>query len=168
MAEDSEPTFLVDMSNRPIFVLIRGRANFHNCSPLKRFFQKMLEDGIVDFRLDFTDCLGMDSTFLGILAGAAIDAGRVNPAGEIQLTGLTDRNLDLVKNLGLHRIATLIEESLVGDAQNSGDVVGLETEKQSEAQQKEMLIDAHEDLGKIDKSNQSKFQDLLTILKNEE
>ena len=128
MTKDSEPTFLVDVTSKPIFVLIKGHANFHNCSPLKTFFRIMLENRIVEFRLDFTDCLGMDSTFLGILAGAAIDTRQLSPPGEIQLIGLTDRNLDLIKNLGLPRIVTLIETPLSADAQDTIDLVGLEKE----------------------------------------
>ncbi|MCZ6672136.1 MAG: STAS domain-containing protein, partial [Verrucomicrobia bacterium] len=76
MAEDTEPTFQVDVSSRPILVLIKGRANFLNCSPLRTFFQKMFEEGQTELLLNFSDCSGMDSTFLGILAGAAIEARR--------------------------------------------------------------------------------------------
>lgn len=168
MVEDTEPTFQVDVSGSPILVLIHGRANFLNCSPLRTFFRKMFEEGERDFRLDFSDCSGMDSTFLGILAGAAIEAKGSSPPGEIQLSGLSDRNLELVNNLGLHRIVTLVEDSPSGSSSTAGKATELAAEEQTEEQKKAMLVGAHEDLVKIDKDNLSKFQDLLTFLKNED
>ena len=168
MAEDTEPTFRVDVSSRPILIHIHGRANFLNCSPLRTFFRTMADKGLRDFLLDFTDCQGMDSTFLGILAGVAIEARRGNSNGSIQLSGLDARNLELVNNLGLHRIVTIVETSAVDSALDSPEAEGLSEEVQTEEQKKEMLIGAHEDLVKIDNTNLERFQDLLTFLKNEE
>ena len=72
MADETNPTFMVDVSGRPITVILHGRANFLNCSPLRTFLRKMFDQGERVFLLDFSDCTGMDSTFLGILAGAAL------------------------------------------------------------------------------------------------
>ena len=168
MAEDTEPTFQVDVSSRPILVHICGRANFLNCSPLRTFFRKMVAEGNYDFSLDFKHCEGMDSTFLGILAGLAIDTQRSDPKGSVALTGLGERNLELVKNLGLHRIVDIVENTNDQTSKPSEEVERLTQESQTEDEKKEMLIGAHEDLVKIDESNLAKFQDLLTFLKNEE
>jgi len=168
MAEDTEPTFQVDVSSRPIVVHICGRANFLNCSPLRTFFRTMVDKGHDNFLLDFTHCGGMDSTFLGILAGVAIEIRRGDPKGTITLAGLAERNLELVKNLGLHRIVSIVEELAEEKTEESGNTEGLAEEVQTEEEKKEMLIGAHEDLVKIDETNLGKFQDLLTFLKNEE
>jgi anti-sigma B factor antagonist len=168
MAEDTDPTFMVDVSSRPMLVHICGRANFLNCSPLRTFFRTMVDKGQGDFLLDFTDCKGMDSTFLGILAGVAIEARRGNSTGSVQLTGLDDRNLELVNNLGLHRIVTIVDSASGESAPFAVEAEGLPEEAQTEEQKKQMLIGAHEDLVKIDSANLDKFQDLLTFLKNEE
>jgi anti-sigma B factor antagonist len=165
MPEDTEPTFVVDVSSRPILVVIHGRANFLNCSPLRTFFRRMFDKGERQFLLDFSDCAGMDSTFLGILAGTALEAKREIPPGEVQLVGLNNRNLELVKNLGLQRIVTIVENS---DRECDSTSTGLLSEEQTEEQKKHMLIEAHEDLVKMDEENLNKFEDLLTFLKNEE
>ncbi|MCZ6675015.1 MAG: anti-sigma factor antagonist, partial [Verrucomicrobia bacterium] len=87
---------------------------------------------------------------------------------EIQLMGLSDRNLELVKNLGLQRLVNLVE-TLPDEATSTGSKAeGLNTEEQTEDQKKKMLIGAHENLVKIDDENLSKFQDLLRFLKNED
>ena len=165
MAEDTEPTFVVDVSRRPMLVIIHGRANFLNCSPLKTFFRKMFDKGEREFLLDFSKCTGMDSTFLGILAGTALEARRETPQGEVQLAGLDQRNLELVNNLGLRRIVTIIEDN-VKESDNAS--TGLSGEVQTEEEKKEMLIESHEDLVKLDEANLNKFEDLLTFLKNED
>lgn len=165
MADESRPTFMVDVSGHPKTVIIHGRANFLNCSPLRTFFRKMFDQGEREFLLDFSDCTGMDSTFLGIMAGTALEAQRTNPKGELQLSGLDDRNLELVKNLGLQRIVTILSKSVSVDEY---DAKGLVNEAQTEEQKKEMLIGAHEDLVKVDDSNLNKFEDLLTFLRNED
>ncbi len=165
MADESRPTFMVDVSGHPQKVIIHGRANFLNCSPLRTFFRKMFDHGEREFLLDFSDCTGMDSTFLGILAGAALEVQRASPKGELQLSGLDDRNLELVKNLGLQRIVTILSKSVAVDELDAKGLVG---EIQTEEQKKEMLIGAHEDLVKVDDSNLNKFEDLLTFLRNED
>ena len=165
MADETNPTFMVDVSGRPITVILHGRANFLNCSPLRTFLRKMFDQGERVFLLDFSDCTGMDSTFLGILAGAALEARWTEPKGELQLTGLDDRNLELVKNLGLQRIVTILDKPVSTD---DSAAKGLSGEVQAEEQKKEMLIGAHENLVKVDDANLNKFQDLLTFLRNED
>jgi anti-anti-sigma regulatory factor len=165
MVEDTEPTFVVDVSRRPMLVIIHGRANFLNCSPLKTFFRKMFDKGEREFLLDFSKCTGMDSTFLGILAGTALEARRETPQGEVQLAGLDQRNLELVNNLGLRRIVTIAEDNL---KESDNTSTGLSGEVQTEEEKKEMLIESHEDLVKLDEANLNKFEDLLTFLKNED
>lgn len=165
MAEDTEPTFVVDVLRRPMLVIIHGRANFLNCSPLKTFFRKMFDKGEREFLLDFSKCTGMDSTFLGILAGTALEARRETPQGEVQLAGLDQRNLELVNNLGLRRIVTIAEDNL---KESDNTSTGLSGEVQTEEEKKEMLIESHEDLVKLDEANLNKFEDLLTFLKNED
>ena len=125
----------------------------------------MFDKGEREFLLDFSKCTGMDSTFLGILAGTALEARRETPQGEVQLAGLDQRNLELVNNLGLRRIVTIAEDNL---KESDNTSTGLSGEVQTEEEKKEMLIESHEDLVKLDEANLNKFEDLLTFLKNED
>ncbi len=52
------------------------------------------------FVVDFLHCSSMDSTFLGVLAGAALQLRKENPPGGLTLCGLGPRNLELIRNLG--------------------------------------------------------------------
>ena len=167
MAEETEPVFLVDAHSEPIRIRIYGRANFLNCSPLRTFFRRMIAEKRHSFELDFTDCTGMDSTCLGILAGAALRLKRTKPIGVICLVGLNDRNLDLINNLGLHRIVKLLETPPTHLSLCPDVGVHLESENQTEEETKQMLIGAHEDLVEADQENLSQFENLLNFLRAE-
>jgi len=107
----------------------------------------------------------MDSTVLGVLAGCALDLRRMEPKGSIVLCRLDTRNRDLVENLGLHRLATVDVgngESSVGEAKQ-GLVNGSSVDEVESAR---MCLEAHENLIEADGSNQAKFQDVISFLKN--
>jgi anti-anti-sigma factor len=79
----------------PLSVLVRvdGRASFQNSSCLRDFISEMLARGKTRFVLDFQRCASMDSTFLGVLAGAAIELRKHAPQGSIVVTRVAQRNL---------------------------------------------------------------------------
>ena len=107
MTEPAKPTFLVDAYADPVLVRIEGRASFANSGSLKDFFTEMTRQGKARFVVDFQQCTSMDSTFLGVLAGAALELRRRNPPGALTLTRVGERNLELIRNLGLHRLAVV-------------------------------------------------------------
>ena len=59
------------------------------------------------FVVDFRDCTSMDSTFLGILVGLALELRKLKEKGQLTLVNLMGRNLETVQNLGIHKIATV-------------------------------------------------------------
>ena len=64
-----------------------------------------MEEGHRNYVLDFADCSGLDSTFLGILVGVALAVRSEGEEGSMTLLSLGERNLETVENLGIHRIA---------------------------------------------------------------
>jgi len=73
MNEPQQPTYLVSAYTDPVVVQIHGKANYLNCNTFREFIEKVVRDGKSHLVLDFENCKGMDSTFLGILAGTAIE-----------------------------------------------------------------------------------------------
>ena len=69
----AKPVYLVDASSDPVVVRVDGRACFQNSGCLRDFISELLRQGRRRFVLDFQNCVSMDSTFLGVLAGAAGD-----------------------------------------------------------------------------------------------
>jgi anti-anti-sigma factor len=158
-----KPVYLVDASSDPVVVRISGRACFQNSVCLRDFIGEMVRQGKVRFVLDFQQCTSMDSTFLGVLAGSALDLKK-RPGGSLVLARLGQRNLELVRNLGLHRLLTVDP----GDVQTGLDScdTALQCKDQSELEHARLVLEAHENLVSVDESNRSKFQDVLTFLKN--
>ena len=108
MSETSnQPVYLVDAYADPVIVRLEGRACHANCACLQDFFTQMIGQGKTRFVMDFAGCTSMDSTFLGVLAGAALEVRRQNPPGSLVLCRVARRNLELLRNLGLHRLLTV-------------------------------------------------------------
>ncbi len=162
MPEDN-PIYLVNPENDPVMIKIKGRASYLNCAPVRKLVGTLLAEGRCRILVDFKECTGMDSTFLGLLAGAAIDIKKKFPAGYLKLCRLNDRNMELVCNLGLHRLMSCACESAEKLDQLSTQAlpsVGQEASKQ-------MILEAHERLIEADASNLTKFQDVVTFLKKQ-
>jgi len=113
--EAAKPVYLVDPSSDPVVVRIEGRASFLNSACLRDFVAQMMKQGKTKFAVDFLRCTSMDSTFLGVLAGFALELRKCNPKGSLVLTRMGQRNLELVRNLGLHKLLTVdISEGAAG------------------------------------------------------
>ena len=167
MAQD-EPQFLVNPYDDPIVVKIIGKASFLNSAPVKELFDQLLDQGKDHFIIDFQGCSGMDSTFLGILAGLGIHLMKQEPKGSVVLCRLGARNRELIENLGLHRLLVVDRgeaESILGD---DGGLEALEGKaKPSQVENARLVLQAHENLVEIDESNRTKFQDVISFLKNQ-
>lgn len=165
MPDSSQPVFLVDAYADPLVVRIEGRASFLNSAGLKDFFSEMIRQGKSRFVVDFKQCASMDSTFLGVLAGAAIELKRTAGHGSLTLVRVGERNLELIRNLGLHRLATVDPGGSVGEG--SGSSQALTSQARSEIENARMVLEAHENLITADPDNAAKFQDVLAFLRNQ-
>ena len=145
-------------------VRIDGRACFQNSACLKDFVAELVRQGKTRFVLDFLHCTSMDSTFLGVLAGAALELRKTTPPGSLVLARVGPRNLELIRNLGLHRLLTVD----AGDFQMSFDKcdTALQCPDRTELESARMVLEAHESLVAVDETNRGKFQDVLAFLKN--
>ncbi len=164
MAEPATPTFLVDAYADPVLVRIDGRASFANSGSLKDFFTAMIKQGKHRFVVDFQRCTSMDSTFLGVLAGAALELRRLAPPGTLTLARVGERNLELIRNLGLHRLATVDAGKF--PMAFSGEAQVLDQRARSEIDSARLVLEAHENLVSADAANAAKFQDVLAFLRN--
>jgi len=161
MSEPQQPTFLVSAYSEPVVVQINGKANYLNCNSFREFIEKMRADGKTQFVLDFNACKGMDSTFLGILAGTALDLRKLTPPGVFVVCNLGERNHELICNLGLQNLLT------VGDDLPENDGSGFSELKNGEVSDAKTVLKAHENLVKADDQNSAKFQDVISFLRNQ-
>ncbi|MEN8725126.1 MAG: STAS domain-containing protein [Lentimonas sp.] len=161
MSDPIQPTFIVSAYSEPIVVQINGKANYLNCNTFREFIEKMLADGKTQYVLDFTNCKGMDSTFLGILAGTALELKKLTPPGVFVVCNLGERNHELICNLGLQNLLT------VGDDLPEKDNVEFSKLQNIEVSDARTVLKAHENLIQADDGNTAKFQDVISFLRNQ-
>ncbi len=160
MSDPKQPTFLISAYSDPVVVKINGKANYLNCNAFREFTETILANGSRNIFIDFTECKGMDSTFLGILAGTAIELRKLSPVGELVVGNLSERNYELICNLGLQNLLTISEES----GQKDQEYNALQNQEVSDAKN---ILEAHENLTAADKENEAKFQDVIAFLRNQ-
>ncbi len=165
MTENPEPVFQVNAYSEPVVLKISGRVSYLNALPVNDFFKRMEKLDKRNFVLDFAKCTSMDSTFLGIVVGAALRVRKKDPPGSFVLCRLGTRNLESVRNLGLHRIASVDAGDFPMEYESSGQC--LETSKNGEIENAKLVLQAHENLIEIDEKNKSRFQDVVAYLKNQ-
>lgn len=164
----AEPQFLVNPYDDPVVLKINCKASFLNSAPVKALFDQLVEHGKTRFIIDFQNCSGMDSTFLGILAGLGIKLMQGGERGSVVLSRLGERNKELIRNLGLHRILILDEgESAVAKAEGKPMEAVDNRGPLSDIENARLVLQAHENLVEIDASNKTKFQDVIAFLKNQ-
>ena len=67
-----ETRYLVNISATTAILAVVGKANYLNCHAVSDFFAKAIERGCTKIIVECSRCNGMDSTFLGMIAGAAL------------------------------------------------------------------------------------------------
>jgi len=162
MSDQPQPTFLVSAYSEPVVVRINGKANYLNCNSFREFIEQLLAQERTQFLVDFEKCLGMDSTFLGILAGTALELKKQDPPGQLVLAKLGERNHELITNLGLQNLLTISKGE--ADTGAAAEFDGLDNDEVSDAKN---VLKAHENLAQADEGNVAKFQDVIAFLKNQ-
>jgi anti-anti-sigma factor len=161
----NKPVYLVDAYADPVIVRLEGRASHANCACLQDFLTQMIGQGKTRFVMDFAGCASMDSTFLGVLAGAGLELRRKTPPGRLVLCRVGRRNLELLRNLGLHRLLTID----AGDFRmgfGPAPTTLTDSADRSALEDARLVLEAHENLVAADPANQGKFQDVMAFLRN--
>ncbi len=161
----NKPVYLVDAYSDPVVVRVSGRACFSNSASLQDFFVQMNGQGKNRFVMDFQECASMDSTFLGVLAGEALALARHRPPGSLVLCRLGHRNLELMRNLGLHRLLTVDAGDVPMGFERNAQPLADESHR-GDLERARLVLEAHENLVAADPANRGRFQDVLAFLRN--
>jgi len=150
------------VSDREAWIRIGGRASFSNSVDFKTLINSLAQNGCSHFILDLTECLLMDSTFLGVLAGLGLKYphnGNNHPAFE--LLNPNHRIADLLENLGVVHLFLVIHGPSVAHA--SRDVE--HTPAQDDGTEvTRTCLEAHQTLMNINTGNVPKFKDVTEYL----
>ena len=159
----SEPVFFVHPKSDPVVILVRGRAVFAQCGPLDDALHGLVEKGSRNFLFDFSGCEAMDSTFMGIIAGLALDMTKQFPPGVVMLNRLAGDNLATARTLGLLRlvqVTDLVPAAMDVQAIEKGVPKGM-------ADRARMMLAAHESLVAADAANAERFRDVISMVRQQ-
>ena len=143
---------------------IAGRANFSFSPDFKTLLTELSQKGYNRFVIDLSECMLMDSTFLGVLAGFGI---KLNQAGApdqrgIELLNANARVTELLENLGaLHLFKT------TSGALPLPDGIRACTPESINPTHEEITrtsLEAHQTLMSVNPENVARFKDVTQFL----
>jgi superfamily I DNA/RNA helicase/anti-anti-sigma regulatory factor len=153
----------VAVTEQVALVKISGRASF-NCSvDFKTLVYELRDRGYRKFVLDLGECLIIDSTFLGILAGFGLKLAETpGEKATVTLLNPNPRILDLLDNLGVAHLFCVVQgkdplsEKCRELRQKDGAPGKVETTR--------TCLEAHETLMNINPANVPKFKDVTKFM----
>ncbi len=151
-----ETKYLVKVCADSATLAVIGKAGYLNCRSVGEFFASVVDKGCKKIFVQLKDCTGMDSTFLGMIAGVALKLKKSD--GELTLLNPNERNLELVENLGISKLVKISSDAA---SETPSDALPSTSAPTS------AILDAHKNLIAADSSNLAKFEDVITFLKKE-
>ncbi len=145
-------------------VKIAGRANFMSSPDFKTLLLELNQKGYSRFIVDLSECVLMDSTFLGVLAGFGLmtKPGGVPGKCDIELANPNTRVSELLENLGvlpLFKVTT-------GPVQLPEDARACtpESANPTTAEITRTSLEAHQTLMAANPDNVARFKDVTQFL----
>jgi hypothetical protein len=163
----SAPAAKLTVFAGPRFACIRivGRANFVSGTELKTLINELLARGCPYFVLELSECVLMDSTFLGILAGFGLKLkGTQGPGGSsaIELLNPNTRIKELLEDLGVLHLFYLNTGAPASPPEaKQEDHVAVNPTREEITRS---CLEAHQILMGINPQNVAKFKDVAAFL----
>ena len=146
-------------------IRIIGRANFTSSIDFRTLINELRQQGCSYFVLDLAECVLMDSTFLGVLAGFGLklsagngDHGRHG----IELLNANPRITELLDTLGVLHLFKLTQGPLPLPDQTEPRPHAPASPTKAEVTR--TCIEAHQILSDISPANAAKFKDVTQFL----
>jgi anti-sigma B factor antagonist len=151
----------VSYAGRLVWVRVEGNGSSTNSTALRKFAKEMIHRGAREFVVDLANCQGMDSTFMGTLAGISFWLRELGE-GSLSVVNLNERNAESLSNLGLDQLFNVRVSNTVKDEQ----ILPIPSDENRTARA-ETMLEAHEALVKSAPENISKFKDVIQFLEEE-
>ena len=135
--------------------MVEGRANFDYGLPLRNF-AKNLEGNFTRIAIDLRACLGMDSTFMGIMAMIGLKAKKKNV--QVEILNADENNRYLLEGLGLDKLFKFVNKDTCNIC---NEKIASDTKTCSVLNTAETVVDAHKTLMRVDKKNIPKFEKVV-------
>lgn len=161
----SSANLMVALINRTVCIKIRGRANFTASVDFKKLVAELYNRDYTRFIFDLSECLNMDSTFLGVLSGIGLKFGSPNGTSnseKVELLNPSPRITELFEGLGVDQLFNIVHRELPVDGKFEEIPVGDGTSDRVEVAR--TCLEAHRTLMDINPENVAKFKDCTRFL----
>jgi anti-sigma B factor antagonist len=152
------------------WIRCEGKGSFLGSPALKRFGEQRIAAGETCLVVDLGGCSGMDSTFMGTLAGLAARLSGVQ-GGSLHVADAGERNRRSLEDLGLNFLMEIDPPAAVW--RGKVDLIRQALRPQSpqgEAgplQRAEHVLEAHQVLAQANHENARKFATVVSLLEAE-
>ncbi len=158
----AEAQILVARQGDVVQVRVIGRATFKISRELREYGLRVIREGIKSFILDFSECRGMDSTFMGVLAMIGLEARNQTV---VVIVNADEQHRRLLDGIGISRLFEFAEQpvennawkNLCKAAANVGDMQEMAG----------TIVEAHKTLMDVSPDNVPKFKDVVEMLSAE-
>lgn len=151
------------------WIRCEGKGSFLNSLAVKEFGDARIRAGVVRLVVDLEECTGMDSTFMGTLAGMA--ARITEYGGKLQVTGASEKSCHSLEDLGLDFLMEINpqDEEWSGLEGKVRDLLKLKVAgiKAGTVMHTVHVLEAHEILSRANESNEKKFSGVVKMLGDE-
>lgn len=149
------------------WIRCEGKGSFQNSPMVKEFGDARIAAGESCLVVDLGGCTGMDSTFMGTLAGMATRLSACN-RGRMQIAEPGVRNQRSLEDLGLDFLMEINPPQPVwnGNIESVRSKLYRPSECGKPGSAKDVLV-AHEKLSELNQENARKFSAVVSILKSE-
>lgn len=152
-------------------ICVEGRGSFKISPPMKQFIHQVIDAQSANrILLDMSHCIGMDSTFMGVIAGISCFI-KGKPNVQFKLINLSEKNQKLLITLGVDRVVdyslstTGNEKCLISDS--DADAQTLEPDFSDKLEAAKTSLEAHEALVDINPENYAKFKAVVEYLQDD-
>lgn len=147
-----------------------GKGNFLSSPAVKQCAEHCLKEGARCIVIDLEACTGMDSTFMGMLAGLAMRLTKQVGGGRLEIAGADEKNTNSLEDLGLDAFMEINPCAAVwfdktGEIRSAlqvwcGNPIGIK-ERGKE------VLEAHKTLSAANQENARKFESVVQLLEKE-
>ncbi len=152
------------------WIRCEGKGSFMNSPQIKSFGESRLDEGECTLVMDLEACSGMDSTFMGTLAGMATRLATVD-GGVLQVVAADERNRRSLEDLGLDFLMQINPPETNWNNRLDEIRASLEPVQPHDApersQQTRHVLRAHELLCELNDKNAREFDDVVGTLRKQ-
>jgi anti-anti-sigma regulatory factor len=162
----------IDWGLFPSLAWIRctGKGNFLASPMVKECAERAMSGGEIHVVVDLEACSGMDSTFMGMLAGLAIKLAKQSTGQLLQIAGASERNVQSLEDLGLDALMEINPEAAEWQGQVNqirANLVAWRGHDVVAKERSQIVLEAHQILSATSEENARRFETVVQMLEKD-